>query len=62
MEVTSPHNCSRCFHSGYVPTYNDMKKRLGNFRKASKEGGVIFNPKIYVADFRHLYRALSDVF
>ena len=27
-----------------------------------KGGGVIFNPKIYVADFGHLYRALSDVF
>ena len=34
-----------------------------NFQKTSKGGGgVIFNPKIYVADFGPLYTALSDVF
>ena len=26
-----------------------------NFRKSSKGRGVIFNPKIYIADFGHLY-------
>ena len=30
-----------------------------NFRKSSKGAGVIFNPKIYTADFGHLHRALT---
>ena len=36
-----------------------------NFRKSSKGrggGGVIFNPKIYVADFGPLYRAFFGRF
>ena len=27
------------------------KKKRMNFRKSSKRGGVISNPKIYIADF-----------
>ena len=30
-----------------------------NFRKSSKGGGHIFNPKIYIPDFGPLYRALK---
>ena len=33
-------------------------KRM-NFRKSSRGGGVIFNPKNYIADFGPLNRAFS---
>ena len=33
-----------------------------NFRKSSRGGGVIFNPKIYIADFGPLKRALFGHF
>ena len=33
-----------------------------DFRKTSKGGGVIFNQKIYVADFGPLYRAFFVCF
>ena len=31
-----------------------------NFRKSSKGGGRIFNPKIHIADFEPLNRAFSE--
>ena len=33
-----------------------------NFRKNFKGGVVIFNPKIYIADFGPLYRSLNRDF
>ena len=41
-----------CFH--FVKARVAVTKRM-NFRKSSKGRGVIFNPKIYIADFGHLY-------
>ena len=38
-----------------------LSKRM-NFRKSSKRGGVISNPKIYIADFCHYKRFFGHVF
>ena len=42
---------------GWVTLPNQM-----NFRKSSKEGRVIFNPKIYIADFGPFYRVFFGRF
>ena len=49
----SKHNAFTYFPEGRVRPSNRF-----NFRKSAKGGGVIFNPKIYVADFRNL---LTDI-
>ena len=42
-----------------LPKGSPARPKRMNFRKSSKGGGVISNPKIYIADFGPLNRAFS---
>ena len=44
------------WYKGRIPLTNQM-----NFWKSSKKGGVIFNPKIYLADFGNFKQAFLSM-